>query len=307
MAVVWKISIINLDSKAILDGVVLKKAPFTYSGRISSLRNLMKVIRSYYIPRFSGEKIQVIAGDLRIETTTDVNGSFREIIGQRLSGEVKVFAGTEPLEILQDYPIFFEPTKSAVDVISDIDDTIMVSHTARDLKRIGTLAFKGPLRRKAIPFTQKLLGKLSEMDARIIYVSKSESNLFSMIAAIIRHHNLPRGALILTPYLKLRQLFSYDKGKDYKLNHIRLIMEHSAAKKFVLLGDDSQRDMEVYAQIAEAFPHRVFRIYVRQTARLKNQKHKDTWEKIQSTGISARYFESNDKVDDELELYKQFK
>lgn len=303
MPVLWKISIINLDNKSLVDGVVLKKSPFTYSGRISSLKNLFKVISSYFIPRFSHKKIQVVVGDFRIETSTDENGSFHELIDQRLSGGVKVYSDTEPLEIIQDYPIIFDTTAGEFDVISDIDDTIMVSHTADAMKRIGTLAFKGPRRREAIPFTQKLFEVFTGQNARIIYVSKSEGNLFNMIASIIKHHHLPQGALILTPYLKLSQLFTYDKGRDYKLIHIRLIVENSAGKKFVLLGDDSQRDMQVYAQIASAYPDRILRIYIRQTRAIKHKKHRDTWEKIKSTGVSARYFKSDDKVDDELKYY----
>lgn len=304
MPVIWKISIIKLDSRSILDGVVLKKAPFTYSGRISSIRNLFKVIASYFIPRFSHQKIQIVVGKNRVETTTDENGSFYELIDHRLSGEVKVYADTEPLDIVQDYPIIFDSTEGEFDVISDIDDTIMVSHTADARKRIATLAFKGPRRREAIPFTQNLLEHFAGLNARIIYVSKSEGNLFNLIASIIKHHQLPRGALILTPYLKLSQLFTYNKGRDYKLIHIRQIIENTADKKFVLLGDDSQRDMQVYAQIASAFPDRILRIYIRQIRAIKDKKHKDTWEKIKSTGVSARYFKSNDEVDDELKLYK---
>ena len=304
MAIVWKISVINLDKGAFLDGVILQKAPFTYSGRISSISNLFKVIRSYSIPRFSKAKIQLVVGDFRIETSTDENGSFHEFIDQRLSGEVKVISGNESLEIVQDYPIIFDTTAGEFDVISDIDDTIMVSHTANAMKRIGTLAFKGPERREAIPFMQKLLEKFTELDARIIYVSKSEANLFNMIASIIKHHHLPQGALILTPYLKLKQLFTYDKGKDYKLKHITQILERSEVKKFVLIGDDSQKDMEVYAQIVSTFPARVLRVYIRQTRSHRDKKHKNTWEKIKATGVSARYFKSNDDADDEFKFYK---
>lgn len=304
MAIVWKLSIINLDQKALLDGVILREEPFTYSGEIPSLKNLLKVSKSYFIPRFSNEKIEIYVGEHKIECSTDENGSFQEAIDHNLSGEVKVYAGSEPLEIIQDYPIFFNKTTGDFDVISDIDDTIMVSHTASNIKRLGTLAFLDPQERKVIPFAQKLFGEFTRKNARVIYVSKSESNLFNMIASIITINHLPQGALILTPYLKFKQLFSYEKGRDYKLNHIRFIVEHSANKKFVLMGDDSQRDMEVYAQIASAYPERVLRIYIRQTKTHRDKKHKNTWEKIKSTGVSARYFKSNEKVDDELKFYK---
>ncbi len=301
MAIVWQLSIINLEKKALVSGVVLRELPPMHSGRITSLKNLFKLSRSYFIKRFSNEKISILNDKQTIETTTDENGSFYVEVDFNISGELSIASGSDPpMEIVQDYPIIFENSTADFDVISDVDDTLMVSHTAALFKRVGTLAFTVPQRRKAIPFTKKLLEEFTKLNARVFYVSKSESNLFNMIVSIIKYHHLPQGVLILTPYLKFRQLFNYDKGHDYKENHIRFLFENSDKKKFVLLGDDSQRDLEVYADIAKAYPDRVLRIYIRQTQSYRKKAHKEIWERIESSGVSARYFKSEDSIDDEL-------
>lgn len=302
MAIVWQLSIINLEKKALVTGVVLRELPFMHTGRITSLKNLFKLSRSYFIKRFSNEKISILNDIRTCETITDENGSFYVEVDYNISEQVYIRSGSgTPIEIVQDYPIIFENTPGDFDVISDIDDTIMVSHTAALFKRVFTLAFKGPQRREAIPFTQKLFEEYVKLNARVFYVSKSESNLFSMIVSVIRHHQLPQGALLLTPYLKFRQLFIYNKGHDYKLNHIRFIIENSGRKKFVLLGDDSQRDLEVYADIATSYPERILRIYIRQTRSYKQKAHGEIWERIKSSCVPARYFKTDDVINGELE------
>jgi phosphatidate phosphatase APP1 len=215
------------------------------------------------------------------------------------NGELKINISdsVNPLKILQVYPIVFQNTRSPFDVISDIDDTIVVSYTADFFKRIGTLALTAPNKRKTIDFTKKLFQEFEKQDARVFYVSKSESNLFGMISSFIEYNKLPKGQLFLTPYLKFSQLLNPKKKRNFKINHIRFIMENSITNSFVLLGDDSQRDMEIYLEIARKFPERILKIYIRQTKKKILLYQKRMWEKLKSTGIPAKYFNADSDVD----------
>lgn len=304
MPIVWQISALHLNNKTWISGVLLKSTPFTYDKKISNFRNLLKVVKSYFIGVYANKEISVTANDKIIYSNTDKNGGFSVVLNKLYEGDlvIKIAGSDKPLKILQTYPIIFQNTQSAFDVISDIDDTIIVSYTADFFKRVGTLAFTSPQKRKAIGFTQRLFEEFKKHDARVFYVSKSESNLFAMLTSFIEHNKLPKGKLILTPYLKILQLFHPKKDRDYKLKNIRFLIENSGTKDFVLIGDDSQRDMEIYTVIANKFSERIIKIYIRQTKRKILSHKKSMLVKLKSTGVPVQYFTADTPIDELNEI-----
>ena len=297
--VVWQISICHLvNNRTLFRGVILNKAPFKYDKKINALRNLVKVIKSYFISVYANKDISMISHGKTIKATTDTHGSFQIIAEFQHIGALKIYTEgqNKSLKQLQSYPTTFRETNSAFDVISDIDDTIIVSYTADLLKRIATLAFKTPHKRKVIEFTQKMFTEFKKQDARIFYVSKSESNLFGMLTAFIELNNLPKGALFLTPYLKLFQLLNPKKEVNFKIDRIRFLIKNTGDKKYVLFGDDSQRDIEIYTAIAIDFPQRILKIYIRQTKSKILLKQKRMMENLESTGVPINYFRSDDNL-----------
>jgi phosphatidate phosphatase APP1 len=297
--VVWQISALYLDKKILISGVILRDTPFAYEKQIGNFRNLLEVCKSYFVGVYGNKEILITTNNKTINTNTDKYGSFSVVVDFLYISEliIKTTDNDKPLQILQTYPIIFENTKSIFDVISDIDDTIIVSYTADFLKRIGSLAFTLPKKRKAVGFTQKLFKEFEKQDTRVFYVSKSESNLFAMLTSFIKYNKLPTGILILTPYLKFSQLFNPKKGRDYKLNNIWFILKNTGAKKYVLFGDDSQKDMEVYSEIAQEFPERILKIYIRQTKRKVLPYQKRMWKKLELTEIPIVYFNDNTTID----------
>jgi phosphatidate phosphatase APP1 len=296
--VVWKISALQLDNKTLISGVLLKETPFLYNEQISNFKNLQKVVKTYFIPAYANKKISISADDQTIETTSDQHGSFSVVTDHLINGnlKVKIDNNAESLVIVQTYPILFKTTESPFDIISDIDDTILVSYTADFFKRIATILFTSPGKRKVIDFTQKLFQEIKKYDTRVFYVSKSESNLFAMLTSFIEHNKLPKGKLILTPYLSISQLFHPKKGVNYKLDNIKFILNNTKTKKYVLIGDDSQKDMEVYNQIATEFPERILKIYIRQTKRKILPYQKKMWQKLNSTTVPTKYFDDHSDI-----------
>ena len=298
MAVVWQISILHLNKRTLLSGVLLMDKPFIYDKKTSRFRNLLKVVKSYFIDVCKNKEITISIGNKIINTQTDEHGSFSVDLDYIPKGECKInFTGEkQTLEFLQTYPIIFKNTESSFDVISDIDDTIIYSYTADFFKRIGTLAFTTPRKRKPIEFTQDLMEEFKKQDIRVFYVSKSESNLFSMLTTFIEYNKLPKGQLFLTPYLKFGQLFK-SKKHNFKIENIRFVLKNSGNKKFVLFGDDSQKDMEVYTNIVEEFPERILKIYIRQTKLKILPYQKQMWEKLRVTKVPVNYFKADHKLD----------
>lgn len=263
-------------------------------------RNFLTSLQSYFIGVCKNQQLTISTGRHRITTKTNHYGSFSVVIDNQQDIEeisVRKAGHEQPLKILQSYPIFFKSTSGSIDIISDVDDTIVFSYTRNVFKRIKAIAFTPPEKRKPISFTQKLFKTFEKHNARVIYISKSESNLFAMLTKIIDNNKLPNGNLILTPYLKLSQLLNPKKGRHYKLDHIRLILQNSKSKKYVLLGDDTQKDMEVYTAIAREFPGKILKVYIRQTGKVISSTQQEMWDTLVATNTPGVYFNNTMEID----------
>lgn len=289
--VVWQLAVIPFHNKTLIRGVLLKTNSSTYKKPSHWFNNLLQIIQSYFKKVDSNRLITISTDKKSITTETREDGSF-SVLTDFLINRIDIFikGNNQPLEIIQDYPVFFKNTPSNFDVISDIDDTIIISHTANLFKRISTLALITPKKRKTIAFTEKVLKYLDENKARVHYVSKSEYNLFGLLSSFITYKEIPKGPLLLTPYLSFLQLLHSKKGYDFKLNEIRLILKNSKNKQFILLGDDTQKDMQVYTKVINEFPNRIIKVYIRQTRSKKLLQQKTDWENLKSTGVSTTYF-----------------
>jgi phosphatidate phosphatase APP1 len=265
-------------------------------------KNLSKVFNSYTYKPFAEKEIRLeINGDL-FDVQTDRTGEFVLEIEKEKVPSVKVYSKEtgEQLPIIQDYPVYFYDTGSRFSVITDIDDTILISNTLKTFKRIRNILFISPHKRKAVEFSKKLIKKVVETGGRVFYVSKSESNLFGLISCFIRLNELPYGKICLTKFLNFNTLINKKKAKDIKMEKIEKILSLSGDKKFILIGDDTQRDMYIYARIAARFPDKIMKIYIRRTLRSLNNKRKAVFNELMALPLPVVYFGQGDEPQDEF-------
>lgn len=161
------------------------------------------------------------------------------------------------LSIIQSYPFFFHIKPSQVDIISDIDDTILVSHTLNHFKRILTTLFKQTRNRKIVGFTQELLDYTSSKASKLYYVSKREVNLFALLCNSMQQNQIPNGPLILTSFIKWYNLLKPNKPTEHKHNAINTNIQSSTNTSYIRIGDDTQGDMEVYLKIIQNHKNKI--------------------------------------------------
>ncbi len=308
MPVVWQLSIIHFQNKTLISGVILQKSPSVYSRKVSRLKNLIKVAKSYFTPVARHLPIEIIFDNQVFEAKTSARGSFSLLVKYQSPKEPEIRKANDgkPLKLVQNYPVVMDQTNGDFDVISDIDDTILRSYSSDALRRIKTLALVSPYKRKVIGYTRLLFKHFSKQKARVFYVSKSESNLFNLLTSYIRFNGFPQGTLFLTSYLNLFTLFNPKKGRDYKINYIRFIIRNSGKKHFYLLGDDGQRDMEIYLSVAREFPGRIANIFIRQTRSKRNKKQAELWERLKQLVPKAVYYKDGDEERSSFETLFDF-
>ncbi|MBD0825427.1 phosphatase domain-containing protein [Aestuariibaculum marinum] len=301
--IIWQLSIINLlNNKTLITGVILKKAPTVLNKNVGILKNLNHVLKTYFRKPFSNKPILINTKNESFETKTDAHGGFQLTLDQSIQLPISITNNGSTLKSVQNYPISFAENNSAFGVISDIDDTLIKSYTANNLKRIGTISFTPPQRRQPIQFTLNFLESINKTKSNIYCVSKSESNLFSLLNYFIQlDHKLPEAPLFLTPYLSLKQLIFDKKPKDFKYQTITKIL-NLTQQKFILIGDDTQRDMIIYYHIASKYPDRILKIYIRQTKHQRKTHQQNMWLKLQPLSTPSYYFKTDTSIDFEQEV-----
>ncbi len=155
-------------------------------------------------------------------------------------------------------------------VISDIDDTLLVSHSTEMIRKLKLMMLKNSYTRKPFPGVvafYKALHKKDEGTAKnpFFYVSSSEWNLYEMLDEFCRYNEFPEGVFMLRDLQ--HSIFKFWKSgggsHDHKIDKIRSILLTYNHIKFVLMGDSGQQDPDIYRRIIKDFPGRIKAVFIR--------------------------------------------
>lgn len=153
---------------------------------------------------------------------------------------------------------------NGISVISDIDDTMKVTNVLNEEEKLKNV-FIRPF--KSTPGTAKAYRKWEAQGAVFHYVSGSPWQLYPFLEDGIRNANFPQGSFDLrTKDMSIYSFFKPDEynGLKHKLAVIRKIIKTYPLRKFILVGDCSEQDPEVYSKIYDEFPANILHIFVRE-------------------------------------------
>lgn len=166
--------------------------------------------------------------------------------------------------------VFVPPSDARFVVISDIDDTVVVTGVANKLKMMWRLFFESAESRVAYAgvgaFYRALHAgaSLGHGLNPILYVSRGPWSLYDVLEAFFRRHDIPVGPILfLREWGLTLQRPLPPKAKDHKLTLIRRMLDLYETLPFILVGDSGQKDPEIYADIVRAHPERVAAVYIR--------------------------------------------
>jgi phosphatidate phosphatase APP1 len=178
-----------------------------------------------------------------------------------------------------------------VSVISDIDDTIKVSHVL-DKSELLANTFLRPF--QPIPDMAAVYQSWSGQGAAFHYVSASPWQLYPALSQFLDQTGFPPGAILLR-YLRIKDRSFFDfmrTSMAYKTRTIEALIHQFPQRKFILIGDSGENDPAVYAAVARKYPANVLKIYIRlvlsdanhrsQAAEHFKDLPKDRWQLFQS-------------------------
>jgi len=298
------------DQELIVFGHVFKSwAPDKYRMDRGGIRHAFSIIHMFNISPISNIRVRLEFKGTVVETKTLNDGYFRFNIpfneelesgwhDYTITCKINSFGIVEIGEVLK-------PFKSKYGIISDIDDTILISRSNNFFKKLYIILLKNINKRKVFNEVVPHYMALSTYGQQNIngfnsffYVSSSEWNLYSFINDFAQIHNLPKAVIklkkIKTGIIDL--LFSGRGSHDHKFEKIKDIISFYPNIQYVLLGDDSQRDPDIYERICKIFPLNVKAVYIRHTAKDKKQKTQKILDNIEDLGVATCYFKHSEKA-----------
>jgi phosphatidate phosphatase APP1 len=282
-------------------GLTKVKKPYTYS----VLSNIGSIAKLYFIKPLPFARVRLQWDDQSIYTTADKNGFFE----LQWSSVTSTPAGWTPVTVhLQDNDgkdtisgngKIFIPHITQYGFISDIDDTVLVSHSGRTGKKITTLFTTDPLKRKAfsdvVAFYQRLALSHTTTDVPnpFFYVSSSEWNLYDYLTGFFRRNLLPEGSFLLSAFKRWSQIGKIGNTKHHgKKTRADRILEVFSNQRFVLIGDNSQKDPIIYTQIANEHPERIHAIYLRIVNPKRRARTIQQMKSVKNRGIHIFLFDN---------------
>ena len=171
---------------------------------------------------------------------------------------VRVLAGSN-LSATEEVHIT-EPT--GISLISDIDDTIKHSAIGRGAKEIFRNTFIRDLADLTIEGVKEWYTKMSEMDVKMHYVSNSPWQLYPVLVSYFAGAGLPRGSFHLKQYSGMLQGI-FEPVAERKKGTLDRIMKDFPDRRFILVGDSGEADLELYTDIVMANPGRILGVFIR--------------------------------------------
>lgn len=173
-------------------------------------------------------------------------------------------------------------------VISDIDDTILLTGLTEGVTMVTRTLLREANQRRAIPGMSSLYRGLvrglpnragnRKPEPTFFYVSTGSWSFYPLLEQFIGLRAFPPGPMFLTDWGPTER-YLRRSGAEHKRTAIRRLLEAYPGMKFVLIGDSGQRDALTYEEMAREFPGRVLLIVIRQVGKNDEDRNKQVRER----------------------------
>ncbi len=200
-----------------------------------------------------------------------------------------------PAQARTDARMLVPPPEARFAVISDLDDTVVVTGATNKLKHARSVLLNSDLTRLPFPGVAALYRALQSGTGEqewnpIFYVSSSPWNAFGQFHAFMRHRRIPEGPIFLKDFgIDPGKLFKRGHG-EHKLGWIRRLRRAYPDLPFLLIGDSGQHDPEIYRDAVAEAPGRFVGVLLRDVAQgeARDREVHGLCAEIRALGVPAR-------------------
>jgi phosphatidate phosphatase APP1 len=162
-------------------------------------------------------------------------------------------------------PLHVVPPGPTLGLLSDIDDTVMITALPRPLLAFWNTFVRHESSRRPVPGMARLYQEVLRRhpDAFVAYLSTGAWNVAPPLTAFLERHGYPAGPLLLTDWGPTEQGW-FRSGAGHKRTELRRLLADLPQVRWLLVGDDGQLDPVLYGEVAAEAPDRIRAVAIRQ-------------------------------------------
>lgn len=162
-------------------------------------------------------------------------------------------------------PVFIVSPETRFGIVSDIDDTVMVTALPRPFLAAWNTFVLDEHARTPVAGMAVLYERLAREHpaAPVIYLSTGAWNVAPTLTRFLGRNMYPRGPLLLTDWGPTQDRW-FRSGQDHKRTSLARLAEEFPDIRWLLIGDDGQHDETLYGEFAAAHPGNVAAVAIRQ-------------------------------------------
>jgi phosphatidate phosphatase APP1 len=267
----------NQEKMVILGRLVEESGIDTPKADDSYLQNAVTLFHRYESDEIPGAEILVEAAGYQKRGITSQEGYFQIEIEGDFANQENLLPYTATLtksEYAEDarkveakgHVVL--PTKNKQGIISDLDDTVVVSQATNFLEKSKILLINNEHTRKPFAgvgaFYRALTGNNWEQPNKpVFYVSSSSWNLYDMFYSFCKVNKLPQGCFLLRDVGLDENKFYRSSHGSHKLEKIKDVLKTFHDTSFIFIGDSGQHDPEIYRDLSKEYANQMDVIYIR--------------------------------------------
>ncbi|MET0297003.1 MAG: phosphatase domain-containing protein [Microbacterium sp.] len=230
------------------------------TGEYSSVRGW----RSFAAVPVGFAQVTVTIGGVSHDVVSDRGGVIDTVLPARLEPGWQTFTmsveGGEGIETR----VFVVDPDIRFGVVSDIDDTVMVTALPRPLIAAWNSFVIDEHARQPVPGMAVLLERVARDNpgSPIVYLSTGAWNVAPTLIRFLRRHLFPPGAMLLTDWGPTHDRW-FRSGKAHKAANLRRLAREFPDVRWLLIGDDGQHDDELYTDFTREHPANVAAVAIR--------------------------------------------
>jgi phosphatidate phosphatase APP1 len=254
---------VRVMARAVLAPPGTRAAEVSERDRASG-RRAVRGWRSFLTAKVPHAIVEVRIGDRVHEVRADRGGYVDVVLPADLPpgwARVLLAMGGEPVAA----PVLVVPQGPGVAMVSDIDDTVMVTALPRPFLAAWNSFVLHEQARRAVPGMADLYRRWHEANpgSPTFYLSTGAWNVAPAVRRFLARNGYPQGPLLLTDWGPTNSGW-FRSGREHKLGTLRRLLSELPELRWVLVGDDGQHDPAIYAQVAAEHPGRIAVIAIRE-------------------------------------------
>lgn len=222
--------------------------------------------RRFFAATANGVTVSIEIGDVVHEVVSSRGGYFDSVVDVALPPGWATARLTVAHESAADAAIRVVAPDARIGIVSDIDDTVVITAMPRPLVALWNTMMLPESSRRPVPGMAELYTTLmaDDPEAFIVYVSTGAWNVAPALADFLARHGYPRGPMLMTDWGPTDDAW-FRSGRAHKRVQLLRLMAELPQLTWTFIGDDGQHDPDLYAEaVAAATPGRVRAVLIRQ-------------------------------------------